>query len=153
MKLPITASELLGKDIPLLPCGCGQSGCAERYLSGPGFTWLYDYFYKQTLSAPEIITRYYQHEAHACEHVDRYLELLALYLGNLLMILDSDVLVFGGGLSNFNTLYEQLPLRLPRYLLKRMTMPRIEKARFGETGGARGAALLMLKGQKKHLIN
>lgn len=153
IKLPVTALDLLGKDIPLLPCGCGQTGCVERYLSGPGFTWLYGYFYQQTLSAPEIITQYYQHDPKALEHVDRYLELLALYLGNVLMVIDSDLIVFGGGLSNFNTIYEQLPLRLSRYLLDRMTMPRIEKARFGDSGGARGAALLVLNHRKKQIIN
>lgn len=145
LKLPINATKLLGKDIPLITCGCGQIGCSERYLSGTGFAWLYQHFYQQTLSAPEIIQHYYDQDKQAIAHVDRYLELLAMYLADILVVLDADLIVIGGGLSNFEEIYTELPKRLPRYLLKMMKPPRIEKARYGDSGGARGAALLWVK--------
>ncbi|WP_392565871.1 N-acetylglucosamine kinase [Utexia brackfieldae] len=144
MKLPIDALAILGADIPLMLCGCGQVGCCERYLSGTGFTWLYKHFYQESIPAPKIIEHYYAKEPKAVAHVDRYMELLALYLANLLVVLDAELVVIGGGLSNFDEIYAELPKRLPRYLLKMMKAPRIEKARFGDSGGARGAALLCL---------
>lgn len=142
IKLPIDALTILGHDIPLVACGCGSKGCCERYLSGTGFTWLYEHFYQIPLTAPEIIEQYYQQQPNALEHVDRYLELLAAYLGNVLMITDAELVVIGGGLSNFDEIYQQVPVRLKKYLLKTMHVPRIEKARYGDSGGARGAALL-----------
>lgn len=144
-KLPLNATKVLGNDIPLITCGCGQVGCSERYLSGTGFAWLYRHFYQQSLSAPEIIQRYYDQDKHAIAHVDRYLELLAMYLADILVVLDVELIVIGGGLSNFEQIYTELPKRLPRYLLKMMPPPRIEKARYGDAGGARGAALLWAK--------
>ncbi|QIQ21066.1 N-acetylglucosamine kinase [Zophobihabitans entericus] len=144
-KLPLDCLQILGYDIPVIACGCGQKGCCERYLSGTGFTWLYEHFYQVSEAAPDIIKLYYQGQPEAVEHVERYLELLAAYLANVLMIIDADLVVIGGGLSNFDEIYHQLPNRLTKYLLKVMKPPRIEKARYGDSGGARGAALLCLK--------
>lgn len=144
-KLFADAFTILGHDIPLLECGCGLRGCCERYLSGTGFEWLYQHFYQQSLPAKAIIAAYYANQANARAHVDRYLELLAAYLANIMMILDAELIVIGGGLSNFDAIYPQLPGRMQPYLLSMMKAPRIEKARYGDAGGARGAALLWLK--------
>ncbi|WP_392561796.1 N-acetylglucosamine kinase [Orbus sturtevantii] len=145
IRLPIDALNVLGQNMPILPCGCGLSGCAERYLSGSGFEWLYQYFYQQPLNAKQIIEQYYQGDSVAKQHVDRYFELLALYLGHLIMIVDAEVIVIGGGLSNFAAIYQEVPSRIAKYILPRMALPRLEKARFGDSGGTRGAALLCLK--------
>lgn len=144
LRLPVDVLDILGRDMPSVACGCGLSGCCERYISGTGFAWLYQHFYQESLTSPEIISRYYEKEAKAVAHIDRYLEILAAYLGNLLMIIDAELIVMGGGLSNFNEIYQAIPQRLPKYILKQMKVPKIEKARFGDSGGTRGAALLCL---------
>ncbi|RKS87092.1 N-acetylglucosamine kinase [Orbus hercynius] len=144
IRLPIDVFDILGKDIPLLKCGCGLVGCCEQYLSGRGFEWLYTHFYHYTLDAPSIIERYYQGDKSAKQHVDRYLELLSAYLAHLIMIIDADLIVFGGGLSHFEAIYQHVPTRMSKYLLKQMVVPRLAKARYGDAGGARGAALLCL---------
>ncbi|MGM3176179.1 N-acetylglucosamine kinase [Dickeya lacustris] len=143
-RLPVEALDILSADIPRLPCGCGRHGCIENYLSGRGFEWLYSHFYQQRLSATQIIAQFTAGERSAQAHVERYLSLLALCLGNLLTLFDPHMLVLGGGLSNFDEIYRQLPLRLPDNLLPGVQLPRIEKARHGDAGGARGAALLHL---------
>lgn len=145
MRLPVDALAILGRDIPLLPCGCGKSGCIERYLSGTGFSWLWQHFYQQTLSAPEIITRYYQGDASALAHTERYCELLAVCLGNILTLLDPHLVVLGGGLSNFDALYEGLAERVTPHLLPVARPPRFARARHGDAGGMRGAAFLHIK--------
>ncbi|GAB7199698.1 N-acetylglucosamine kinase [Dickeya oryzae] len=143
-RLPVDALDILGASIPRVPCGCGRAGCVENYLSGRGFEWLYAHFYHRTLSAPEIIRAFYAGDPQARAHVDRYLALLAVCLGNLLTLIDPHLVVFGGGLSNFDEIYRQLPQRLPDSVLPVACVPRIEKARHGDAGGVRGAALLHL---------
>ena len=142
IRLPVDALEVVGRDFPLTRCGCGQHGCIENYLSGRGFAWLYEHFYHQKLEAPQIITLWEQGDAQAREHVERYLDLLAVCLGNILTIVDPDLLVIGGGLSNFTAITERLSGRLPRHLLPVARVPRIERARHGDAGGMRGAAFL-----------
>uniref|UniRef100_UPI001FCE8B63 ROK family protein n=1 Tax=Escherichia coli TaxID=562 RepID=UPI001FCE8B63 len=80
----------------------------------------------------------------AHQHVERYLDLLAVCLGNILTIVDPDLVVIGGGLSNFPAITTQLAERLPRHLLPVARVPRIERARHGDAGGMRGAAFLHL---------
>ncbi|CCG87008.1 N-acetylglucosamine kinase [Erwinia piriflorinigrans] len=145
MRLPVDALRVLGRDIPLLPCGCGQYGCIEGYLSGSGFSWLWHHFYQQTHSAPEIISRYYEGDADALAHTERYCELLAVCLGNILTLLDPHLVVLGGGLSNFDALYDGLAERVSAHLLPVARPPRFAKARHGDAGGMRGAAFLHLK--------
>ncbi|EPY7300691.1 N-acetylglucosamine kinase [Klebsiella quasipneumoniae] len=144
IRLPVDALEVVGRDFPLLRCGCGQLGCIENYLSGRGFAWLYEHFYQQPLTSPEIVAQWQQHDPRALAHVDRYLDLLAVCLGNILTIVDPDLLVLGGGLSNFTAISEGLAQRLPRHLLPVARVPRIERARHGDAGGMRGAAFLHL---------
>ncbi len=144
MRLPVDALEVLGRDIPLTGCGCGQHGCMENYLSGRGFAWLYQHFYAESLEPKEIVARFYTGDDKAVAHVDRFLELLAVCLGNLLTGVDPHLVVIGGGLSNFSEIYTQLPARLPKYLLPVAKVPRIEPARHGDAGGMRGAAFLHL---------
>lgn len=144
IRLPVDALEVVGRDFPLTRCGCGQLGCIENYLSGRGFAWLYEHFYQHTLTSPEIVALWQQGDARAHEHVERYLDLLAVCLGNILTIVDPDLLVLGGGLSNFTAISEGLAQRLPRHLLPVARVPRIERARHGDAGGMRGAAFLHL---------
>ena len=144
IRLPVDALEVVGRDFPLTRCGCGQLGCIENYLSGRGFAWLYQHYYQQPLSGPEIVERWQQGDKRAREHVERYLDLLAVCLGNILTIVDPDLLVIGGGLSNFSAIADGLAARLPRHLLPVARVPRIEQARHGDAGGMRGAAFLHL---------
>lgn len=145
MRLPIDALQVLGRDIPLQQCGCGQRGCMESYLSGQGFAWLFQHFYQQTLSAPAIIERYYQGDRQALEHTARFRALLAVCLGNLLTLLDPHLVVLGGGLSNFDALYDGLAEQVKPHLLPMAKPPRFAKARHGDAGGMRGAAFLHLR--------
>lgn len=144
IRLPVDALDVVGRDFPLTRCGCGQHGCIENYLSGRGFAWLYNHFYQQSLASPEIVALWQQGDANAREHVERYLDLLAVCLGNILTIVDPDLVVLGGGLSNFSAIADGLAHRLPRHLLPVARPPRIERARHGDAGGMRGAAFLHL---------
>ncbi len=145
VRLPIDALEVLGHDVKQPKCGCGKKGCMDAWLSGPGFSRLWQLHNQQALSAPEIISRYYQGEQQAVAHTERYRELLSVCLGNLLTLVDPHLVVLGGGLSNFDALYDGLAERVAPHLLPVAKPPRFEKARHGDAGGMRGAAFLHVK--------
>lgn len=144
IRLPVDALTMMGFDFPLVRCGCGKHGCIENYLSGRGFAWLYNHFYHESLQAPEIITRWEAGDPDAREHVERYLDLLAVCMGSILTIVDPHIVVLGGGLSNFSRLASGLSERLAQHLLPAARVPRIAPARHGDAGGMRGAAFLHL---------
>ncbi|QCJ68406.1 N-acetylglucosamine kinase [Providencia heimbachae] len=144
MNLSVRAAKLLGDKVPEITCGCGQVACFETYLSGPGFERIYSAFTGEKRSAIEIIQLYKQGDNQAKQHVERYITVLAMFMGQVVTVLDPDLVVIGGGLSQFEDIYRLLPEVLPQYLYGIATLPAIEKARYGDSGGARGAAFLNL---------
>ncbi|OOE88150.1 N-acetylglucosamine kinase [Salinivibrio sharmensis] len=143
MRMPIDAWLRLGDNPPMFDCGCGNKGCLDNYLSGRGFEQLYAHFY-QPLSAIEIIENYRQGDPDAVAFVECFFDVLAMALGGILTAFDPDMVVLGGGLSNFDELYQAIPERLPTHLLSAANAPDIVKAQHGDAGGVRGAAFLHL---------
>lgn len=144
-RLPLDAWWHLGENAPVFECGCGNKACLDSYLSGRGFELLYQHYFGESVSAKEIITLYHQNEPKACEHVERFLELLAICLANIVTGFDPHVVVLGGGLSNFDAIYDQVSERMVPHLLSIANPPRIVKAKHGDAGGVRGAAFLNLR--------
>ncbi|WP_112479928.1 N-acetylglucosamine kinase [Vibrio variabilis] len=145
MRLPIDAWFHLGDNPPLLQCGCGKKGCLDNYLSGRGFELLYTHFYGESKKAIDIIKAREAGDADATEFVDMFMELLAICFANLFTANDPHVVTLGGGLSNFELIYEEMPKRVPKYLLSVAKCPKIVKAKHGDSGGVRGAAFLNIK--------
>lgn len=146
MKLNHHALQLLGWDkAPIYDCGCGNKACLDTYISGRGFEFLFADLVGEKISAKEIIERFYNNDSQAVEFVEKYVELMAVSIADLVTILDPDMIVFGGGLSNFDHIYEALPKALPKHLMRTAKVPVIKKAIHGDSGGTRGAAALFLK--------
>lgn len=127
---------------PIFKCECGATGCLDRYLSGTGFEDLYRFYFNESKKAPEIIHDYQQKQPNSVAFVERFLDLLSLSLAPFVNAYDPDVIVLGGGLSNFDALYPALNQRLSDLSLKRDRFPQVTKARFGDSSGVRGAAML-----------
>ncbi|MDW1592552.1 MULTISPECIES: N-acetylglucosamine kinase [unclassified Vibrio] len=144
-RLPIDAWFHLGENAPLLGCGCGNKGCLDSYLSGRGFELLYAHYYGEEKKAIDIIKTHAEGEEKAVEHVERFMELLAICFANLFTATDPHTVVLGGGLSNFELIYEEMPKRIPKHLLSVAKCPKIIKAKHGDSGGVRGAAFLNIK--------
>ncbi|MGF1909699.1 N-acetylglucosamine kinase [Vibrio kasasachensis] len=145
MRLPIDAWFHLGENAPLFNCGCDKKGCIDNYLSGRGFELLYSHYYGEKKKAIDIIHAQAEGEAKAVEHIERFMELLAICFANLFTANDPHVVVLGGGLSNFDMIYEEMPKRIPKHLLSVAKCPKIVKAKHGDSGGVRGAAFLNIK--------
>lgn len=141
-RMPIDGWFHLGANAPLFECGCDKKGCIDNYLSGRGFEQLYAHYYGEALKATEIIANQAVGEQKAVEHVERFMELLAICFANLFTAFDPHVVVLGGGLSNYDLIYEELPKRIPKHLLSVAKVPKIIKAKHGDSGGVRGAAFL-----------
>ncbi len=142
MRLPVDAWLYLGENPPLYECGCGKKGCLETYLSGTGFENLYHYRYGIKKSAPAIIVDFESNKTEEIQFIEFYLEFMAICFANIFTGLDPHAVVLGGGLSNFDLLYSELPKRIPKYLLPSAICPVIKKAKHGASGGVRGAAFL-----------
>ena len=122
-------------------CYCGKHGCIETFLSGPGL--VRDYASTERgLSAATIVASAADGEAKAGACLDRYTDRLARALAGVINILDPEVLVLGGGLSQIDVLYRQLPERLPAYVFSDVVLTRIVPPMHGDSSGVRGAAWL-----------
>lgn len=132
----------LPSELPGKACYCGKHGCIETWLSGPGFAADYQQLSGQTLSAVAIAQRAAQHDAYALQALDAYCERLAKSLAHVINILDPDVIVLGGGMSNIQQLYTTVPQRWGRYVFSDQVATRLVPAQYGDSSGVRGAAWL-----------
>ncbi len=122
-------------DLPLPVCYCGRSGCIETYLSGPGLEADHQRLTGEKLGARDIAAR----DAPALE---RYIERLARSLAGVINILDPDVIVLGGGMSNVERLYSEVPRRWARHVFSDQVATRLVRNKHGDSSGVRGAAWL-----------
>jgi fructokinase len=132
-------------EIPGEPCYCGKRGCLETWVSGRAFEADYARHTPSDLTAAEIIAKMRQGDRLARLVWHRYLNRVARGLSVVVNTLDPDVLVVGGGISNIDELYIDLPPELARYLFSTVFETPIRKAVHGDSSGVRGAAWLWKK--------
>jgi fructokinase len=142
--LPWPRPESPWLEVPGPHCWCGQNGCLETWLSGPSFAADHERHTGQRRSAVEIIAAMRAGEVRAAESFDRYLDRLARGLAHIVNVLDPEVIVFGGGMSNVTELYEQVPARMARSVFSDVVVTPLRPARHGDSSGVRGAAWLWL---------
>ena len=123
-------------------CYCGQSGCIETYLSGPGLRQDFARATGRMLDVHEIVGSAAAGDAAAEGCLERYEDRMARSLASVINLLDPDVIVLGGGLSNIERLYTSVPSRWPRYVFSDHVATRLVRAMHGDSSGVRGAAWL-----------
>ena len=123
-------------------CYCGQSGCIETYLSGPGLSRDHERATGQSLDAAGIAARAASGDMAAEATLRRYEDRMARALASVVNILDPDVVVLGGGLSNLSRLYAAVPRLWTRYVFSDRVDTRLVSPRHGDSSGVRGAAWL-----------
>ncbi len=129
-------------ELPGPTCYCGKSGCIETFLSGPGLQMSYHRATGVEISAQEIAIRAQQGEQHADEIMAQYENRLARGLATVINLLDPDVIVLGGGLSNINRIYPHVKDLWGEYVFSDEVRTRLVKAQYGDSSGVRGAAWL-----------
>jgi fructokinase len=129
-------------DLPLPACYCGRAGCIETYLSGPGMARDHRARTGEPLEPPQIAARAAEGDSRCEETLARYEERLARALGGVINVLDPDVIVLGGGMSNLARLYEAVPRLWARYVFSDDVATRLARNAHGDSSGVRGAAWL-----------
>jgi fructokinase len=127
-------------------CYCGRSGCIETYLSGPGlvadFSLHLDTTRHRGLTPVQIDSRAAEGDAAAEAALRRYEERMARSLATVINVLDPDVIVLGGGLSNMTRLYDNVPRLWAPFVFSDTVATRLVRAMHGASSGVRGAAWL-----------
>lgn len=124
------------------PCYCGRSNCVETYLSGSGLATTYRQKGGDSRSAEQIVALAASGDRAAIASLAIYHQQLAFALAQVINILDPHVIVLGGGLSNIQSLYDQVPRLWGRWIFSDSLQTRLLPARFGDSSGVRGAAWL-----------
>jgi fructokinase len=124
------------------PCYCGRTGCVETFLSGPGLAADYRRASGHAVEAAEVVERASGGDGDAAGAVLRYEDRLTRALSSVINVLDPDVVVLGGGMSNLAGLYEAIPRRWGAYVFSDRVDTRLARARHGDSSGVRGAAWL-----------
>lgn len=127
-------------DLPT--CYCGKKGCIEAWCSGPAFAAEFARKTGRKLLAAEIADAAATGDADAQAALGRLYDRLARAIATLVNVLDPDAIVMGGGLSNLDTLYAELPPRVEHYAFTPQGRTAILKNRHGDSSGVRGAAWL-----------
>ena len=124
------------------PCYCGKKGCIEAYLSGPALAADHIRYGGEDLPAHEIAQLAAAGYGPCSKTLARYEERLARALAGIINILDPHVIVLGGGLSNIQRLYDNVPKLWPRYVFSDRVDTRLVPPKYGDSSGVRGAAWL-----------
>jgi fructokinase len=133
-------------EIPGPPCFCGKYGCLASWVSGRGFQADYARHADNELSPDGILAKMRNGDRLAKLVWRRYINRLARGLSLVVNVLDPDVFVMGGGMSNLDELYTDLPPELARYTFSNVFETPIRKAVHGDSSGVRGAAWLWKEG-------
>ena len=121
---------------------CGRIGAIEVFLSGPGLENWYEFKTKKKKSSREVVGLFRDGDKEAKELMDKYFERTARAFSTFVNILDPDVIVCGGGMSEINEIYKSIPKKIIPYLASDIFLTPIVKAKHGASSGVRGAAHL-----------
>ncbi len=124
------------------PCYCGKRGCVETFLSGPGLLRDYRAAGGSASTPADILARAESGEKTAVATLDRYFDRFGRALAVVINILDPDVVVLGGGMSNIDALYTTGRDRLASYVFNDELRTPIRRNLHGDSSGVRGAAQL-----------
>lgn len=127
---------------PGAACYCGRIGCIETWLSGPSLARHFRAEDGRALDAPAIVRAADEGDTSAEAAVRAYEDRLARSLASIINVLDPDVIVLGGGVSNVSRLYVNVPNIWMQYLFSDQVVTRLVPPKFGDASGVRGAAWL-----------
>jgi fructokinase len=127
---------------PGRPCYCGKSGCVETFLSGPGLSRDFALTARRSLTPRDIVAAAEAGDRDANEAMERYEHRLARALASVINVLDPDVIVLGGGMSNVRRLYENVPRLWTPFLFADYAETPLVPPKHGDSSGVRGAAWL-----------
>jgi fructokinase len=130
------------EEFPGDSCYCGRRGCVETFLSGPALERDYARHAGRPASGRDIVRAAAEEDPIAVSALARYHDRLARGLASVINVLDPDVIVLGGGMSNIDGLPDAVSAALPRHVFSDTVTTRILRHVHGDASGVRGAAWL-----------
>ena len=121
---------------------CGRPLCAEQFISGIGFTKIFNSKYETNFRTREIVALEANGDERAKKEFELYEDRFARLISVMIGIIDPDVIVIGGGMSNVGRIYENIPKLLPKYTFSDKIRNKILRNTHGDSSGVRGAAWL-----------
>ena len=121
---------------------CGRVGAIEVFLSGPGLENFYSFVTNENKTSKEIVELFKSGDKTSNKIMDIYFERTARSFSSIVNILDPDVIICGGGMSEIDELYKEVPKRIIPYIASNFFNTPILKSKHGSSSGVRGAALL-----------
>ena len=123
-------------------CYCGKNGCMETYISGPGFASIFNLKNNTDYDSHKILDELKNEKEQAKVAFDQYVDHLARGLSLVCNILDPDIIVLGGGMSNISYIYENIDEAFKKYIFSDTFDTKVVKNYHGDSSGVRGAAWL-----------
>lgn len=133
---------ILPDEVPGPECYCGKKGCIESWNSGPAFEAEFKRLEKKSLTAESIVTAARNGDRAAKSALRRYSDRLARALSHVINLVDPHVIVLGGGMSNVEELYTEVPSRWGAYVFSDRVDTKLMRNMHGDSSGVRGAAWL-----------
>ena len=133
---------MTAEEFPGPACYCGKRGCIEMFVSGPAFEREFARATGRADSSAAIVEAAGRGDPFAVQSLATYHDRLARSLTCVVNVLDPDVVVLGGGMSNVPQLAESVEVLLPRYVFSDSVVTRVVTNRHGDSSGVRGAAWL-----------
>jgi fructokinase len=127
-------------------CYCGKYGCIETFLCGAGLARQYEALTKRSLSANDVAAAAQKGDQAALDSLSLYRDRLGRSLASVINVLDPDIIVLGGGLSNIDAIYAGLPDLILKSAFTDVLHTKIVRAVYGDSSGVRGAAWLWPRG-------
>ena len=140
--LPYPNYEEINNDIKCLVPNCGRKLCSEQFISGIGFENNFNKKYNTQYTASEIATLDLKGDDKANKEFSIYEDRLSRLIGVMIGIFDPDAIILGGGMSNVERLYKNIPKIIPKYTFSDKVRNKILKNKHGDSSGVRGAAWL-----------
>ena len=121
---------------------CGRIGAIEVFISGPGLENWFEYTTGIKKNSREVVKLFRSGNQEAVEVLNKYFERTARAFSTFVNILDPDIIVCGGGMSEIEEIYQELPQLIIPYLASDIFLTPVIKAKHGASSGVRGAAHL-----------
>lgn len=129
-------------ELAITKCWCGQQGCVETFISGPGLERDFQRATQKVLHAEDIVELANQGNVAAEQSLGRYEHRMARSLAHVINLFDPDVIVLGGGMSNVQRIYQNVPKLWIKWIFSDSFNTKLLPPKFGDASGVRGAAWL-----------
>ena len=140
--LPYPTDEEIKTQINCPLMNCGRALCAEQFMSGIGFAKIFNKKNNTNFNSHEIVELDKKDDPRAKVELSLYEDRMARLIAVMIGIFDPDAIIFGGGMSNIERLYKNIPLLIPKYIFSNQVKTKILKNYHGDSSGVRGAAWL-----------